>query len=65
MMILLLPVVYFFNDSWPDALLLAVVPAAGFMSNTFLYPKKNIGPALLFWLFVAVIVYNNWVVTKI
>jgi Family of unknown function (DUF6427) len=65
MLILLLPVVYFFNNSWPDALLLAIVPAAAFMSNTFLYPKKNIGPALLFWLFVALIIYNNWFVTKI
>jgi len=65
MLILLLPTVYLMSDAWPNALLLATVPASVFVSNTFFYPKRNIGPALLFWLFVALIVYVNWFVTKI
>jgi hypothetical protein len=65
MLIVLLPTVYLMSDAWPNALLLATVPAAAFVSNTFFYPKRNIGPALLFWLFVAVIIYVNWFVAKI
>ena len=65
MLILSLPIVYFMKDAWPNALLLATVPAATFVSNVFFYPKRNIGPALLFWLFVALIVYVNWFVIKI
>jgi hypothetical protein len=65
MLILLLPPVYLIKNAWPNALFLATVPAAAFVSNTFFYPKRNIGPALLFWLFVALIVYVNWFVIKI
>lgn len=65
MLILLLSTVYYMRDAWPNALLLATVPAATFVSNVFFYPKRNIGPALLFWLFVALIVYVNWFVIKI
>ncbi len=65
MLVLLLPAIYFMDSPWPDALLLAAVPAAPFVSNTFLYPKRNLGPALIFWLLVALVVYNNWVIAKI
>ena len=65
MLILLLPTVYFMKEAWPNALLLATVPAATFVSNAFFYSKRNIGPALLFWLFVALIIYVNWFVIKI
>jgi hypothetical protein len=65
MLILLLPAIYFMESAWPDALLLTAIPAAPFVSNTFLYPKRNLGPALIFWLLVALVVYNNWVIAKI
>jgi hypothetical protein len=65
MLILLVPTVFFIKNAWPDALLLTTVPAAAFVSNTFFYPKRRIGPAFLFWLFVALIVYVNWFVIKI
>ncbi len=65
MLILLLPSIYFVNNAWPDALLLTAVPAAPFVSNTFLYPKRNLGPALLLWLLIALVVYNNWFIAKI
>lgn len=65
MLILLAPVIYFIKHVYPDALLLATVPAAAFISGAFLFPKRNFGPALLFWLFIALIIYNNWYVIKI
>ncbi|HEY6979139.1 MAG TPA: DUF6427 family protein [Chitinophagaceae bacterium] len=65
MLILLLPAIYLIDNAWPDALLLAAIPAATFVSNAFLYPKRNLGPALLFWILVALVIYNNWVIAKI
>lgn len=64
MVILFIPGIYLIKNIWPNALLLAVPAAAAFVSNTWLYPKRSIFPALLFWLFIALIVYNNWFVTK-
>ena len=65
MLIFSVPIIYFIKHAYPDALLLATVPGAAFISAAFLFPKRNIGPALLFWLFVALIIYNNWYVIKI
>lgn len=64
MLLLFIPVVFVIKDAWPFALLLITVPAAGFVGNTFQQSKRNIFSALLFWLFIALIVYNNWIVTK-
>jgi len=65
MLILLLPAIYFIDNAWPDALLLAAIPAAPFVSNAFLYPKRNLGPSLILWLLIALVVYNNWILAKI
>ncbi len=65
MLLLLAAVIFIIDNTWPDALLLALVPAAAFVSNSFLYPRKNLFPAILFWALVAVVIYNNWFVTKI
>jgi hypothetical protein len=64
MVVLFIPGIYLIKNTWPGALLLAVPAAAAFVSNTWQYPKRNLFPALLFWLFIALIVYNNWFVTK-
>lgn len=63
MLLLMVPVLFVMVNTWPAALLLACVPAAAFMGNAFLYPKKIIS-AILFWLMVAVVVYINWVPLK-
>lgn len=63
-MLLVIPVVFIMDNTWPEALLLATVPAAAFVSNTFLYPKKNFFTGLLFWILAGLIVYNNWFVLK-
>lgn len=64
MLIFFIPVVFFMKNAWPNALLITAVPAAAFVSNAWQYPKRNLLPALLFWLFIGLIVYNNWFVTK-
>lgn len=65
MLLVLVPPVFLIRNLWPDALLLATVPASAFVSNSFLYPKRNVYPPLLFWIFVALIIYNNWFIAKI
>lgn len=64
MLILFIPGVFFIKDTWPYALLLATLPASAFISNTWQYPRRNLLPAILFWLFIALIIYNNWFVLK-
>jgi hypothetical protein len=61
MMLFLTMVVFFVKDLQFDVFLLAMVPASIFVSCIFLYPKQSLFPAILFWLTVAVVVYNNWV----
>ena len=63
-MLSVIPVVFIMANTWPEALLLAIVPASAFVSNTFLYPKKTILTGLLFWILAGLIVYNNWFVLK-
>jgi len=64
MLALFIPGVFFIKDAWPYALLMATLPASAFISNAWQYPKKNLFPAILFWLFIALIIYNNWFVVK-
>jgi hypothetical protein len=52
--------VFFIQNAWPNALMLATVPAAAFVGNTFIAPKRNLWSALIFWLLVLLVVYNNW-----
>jgi hypothetical protein len=64
MIILFIPGIFFIKNSWPNALLLGAPAGAAFISNTWLYSRKSLLPALLFWFFVILILYNNWIVTK-
>lgn len=60
MLLLSIPAVFLYKYTTWSIALLAIVPAAAFISNLFLYPRKLYLPAILFWLLIAVIVYNNW-----
>ncbi len=64
MLLLLLPVPLIFSGADIHAAILLLVPAAAFASCGFLYPKRLLIPNLLFWLAVAIIVHNNWVLVK-
>ncbi|MEP7318333.1 MAG: DUF6427 family protein [Panacibacter sp.] len=65
MLLLLIPSVFIIKGAWPGALLMAAVPASAFVANAFLYPKRNFVAAIIFWVFVALIIYNNWVAVKV
>ncbi len=62
MLVVFLPVLFFIQPSWPYTLLNVSVPAAAFVSYGFTYPKKNIGPAIFFWILTCLAIYNNWMV---
>lgn len=64
MLLLFIPGVFFIKDAWPNALIPATIPAAAFISNAWQYPKKALFPAIIFWLFIALIIYNNWFVVN-
>ncbi len=64
MLLFFIAVIFFIKDIQFDALLLAMVPASVFISCIFLYPKRSLFPAILFWLTLAVVAYNNWVLVK-
>ncbi len=64
-MLLLIPVVFLVKQNWQNVIMLTTVPAAAFVSNIFLYPKKNLIPAIVFWALIAIVIYNNWFAAKI
>lgn len=65
LLIVLIPAVFVLPGSWPMALLITAVPAAAFVSNTFFYPRSSVFPALVFWILLGLIIYNNWVIAKL
>lgn len=64
MLFLFIPILFIIKGLYLESLLLAFVPAAAFAANFFLYPRGVVIPAILFWLYVGLIVYNNWFVLK-
>ncbi len=60
MFLFLIPSIFLLRNAWPYALLMAAIPASAFVSNAFLYPKRNTVPAIFFWLLAAIVIYNNW-----
>ncbi len=64
-MLLIIPVIFLVKQNWQNVIMLTTVPGAAFVSNIFLYPKKNLIPAIIFWALIGVIIYNNWIAAKI
>jgi hypothetical protein len=60
MFVLFLPVPLVHYENSVNAMILWIPPLAAFVANAFLYPRKTLFPLILFWLIVAVSVYNNW-----
>jgi hypothetical protein len=50
---------FIFWQAGISCFLLAIVPAAAFLGAAFSHPKSLLFPNLLFWLFIAIIVWNN------
>lgn len=42
-----------------------IIPLSAFFANYFLYPRKTFFPNLFFWVALALVFYNNWIINKI
>ncbi len=58
-LVLIIPIVFFVNDAFPAAILLALIPAASYTGYAFAI-KRNILPVIFFWLLLGLAIYNNW-----
>jgi hypothetical protein len=61
MLLILLPIPFIFMYAGIESAFMCLLPIAAFASNAFSYPRRLILPNILFWLAVAVLVYNNWI----
>jgi hypothetical protein len=64
MLLILLPIPFIFLHAGIESAFMCLLPIAAFASNAFSYPRRLGLPNLLFWLIIAVLVYNNWVLIK-
>ena len=64
LLLLMLPVSFVFRATNLNTAILCLVPSAAFAANAYSYPKRLIIPNILFWLTVALLVYNNWILIK-
>ena len=60
MFLLSIPLVFLVKEGHFGYLILGLLPAAALASNTFIYSKSNLYQTVLFWVLIAVIIYNNW-----
>lgn len=58
--LLSIPLLFGLQGEDTSAWLLGVLPAAALGSNLFVYSKNELLQNVLFWLLVAVIIFNNW-----
>ena len=58
--ILLLPVFFFMQNTWPSAMLVTFIPAACFIGFAFGSTSRSIFPIIFFWALVGFGIYNNW-----
>ena len=65
MLLILLPVPFVFKNAGIESGILFTVPLVSFISNAFLNPKRLWLPNLLFWIAVAIVIHNNWMLIKI
>jgi hypothetical protein len=64
MLWILLPIPFIFLNAGIESAWMCLVPIAAFASNAFSYPRKMFAPNIVFWLCMAIIVYNNWILIK-
>lgn len=60
MFLLSIPLLFLIKGGNFGYLVLGLLPAAAIASNTFIYSKSNLYQTLVFWILIAVIIYNNW-----
>lgn len=59
MLLILLPIPFLFRHAGFESAAMVLIPMATFAGNVFSYPKRLIFPNILFWLSMAMMVYNN------
>lgn len=64
LLVLMLPIPFIFKGVGMESAVLSLIPLAAFAANAYSYPKRLFLPNILFWLSVALIVYNNWLIVK-
>ena len=65
MLFVLLPIPFIFRQAGLGSAYLTLIPLAAFSANAFSTPRRLTLPNILFWLAIAVLAYNNWVmITK-
>ncbi len=60
MFLLSIPLLFVLKGETVSMLMLGMIPAAALASNTFVYSKNELLQNILFWVFVVVIMFNNW-----
>jgi hypothetical protein len=64
MLIIILAVPFIFQNAGLQSAILSIVPLSAFIANVFLYPRRLWLPNLLFWIAVAAVIHNNWLLIK-
>ena len=59
-LIFYIPAIFFVRQAYPSAVLIAMIPAACYISYAFGSTSRSIIPTIIFWLFVGLSIYNNW-----
>lgn len=65
MLLIVLIIPFAFKAAGIESAFLWTVPLAAFISNFFSIPKKLWFPNFFFWLAIALIIHNNWLLMKI
>jgi hypothetical protein len=65
MLLIVLAIPFIFNNAGVQSAFLWTVPLSAFIANFFALPKKLWFPNLFFWLSLALIIHNNWLLMKI
>ena len=64
MLLILLPIPFIFQNAGIESAFMSLVPIAAFASNAFSNPRRLVLPNVLFWLAVAALIFNNWILIK-
>jgi hypothetical protein len=60
MLLVMVPLPFINRNSGLETLLLWAVPVSPFAAHAFLSDRKNTVPNILFWIFIVLIILNNW-----
>lgn len=55
-----IPLLFLLKGEDTTVLLLGMIPAAALSSNAFVYAKNEWLQTIVFWLLIAVVIFNNW-----